>query len=91
MVTCYLVIRNDITNYSGPGHPYGGTAIYSRILLREGYPYSHNIHEIEFTNIKNESQPDITIIGLYRSPRLTISRLLSALCTILDEDCSSQT
>jgi hypothetical protein len=32
----------------------------------------------------------LTIIGLYRSPSIALSRLLSALRTILDEDSCSQ-
>ena len=86
----YRLFRNDISQFSGPGRPYGGTAIYSRIPLKEGYPYAHNTNGIEFTIIKTESHPNLTIIGLYRSPSIALSRLLSALRTILNEDSSSQ-
>ena len=86
----YRLFRNNISQFSGPGRPYGGTAIYSRIPLKEGYPYAHNTNGIEFTIIKTESHPNLTIIGLYRSPSIALSRLLSALRTILDEDSSSQ-
>jgi hypothetical protein len=37
-----------------------------------------------------ESHPNLTIIGLYRSPSIALSRLLCALRTIHDEDSSSQ-
>ena len=86
----YRLFRNDITNYSGPGRPYGGTVVYSQIPLVEGYPYARNINEIEFTVIKTADRPDLTIIGLYRSPKIAISRLLAALRIIRDESSSSQ-
>jgi hypothetical protein len=86
----YRLFRNDSSQFSGPGRPYGGTAVYSRIPLKEGYPHAHNISGIEFTIIKTESLPNLTIIGLYRSPSIALSRLLAALHTILDEDSSSQ-
>ena len=82
--------RNYISQYSSPGRPYGGTAVYSRIPLQEGYPYAHNLNGIGVTIIKTKSHPNLTIVGLYRSPSITLSRLLSALRTILDEDSSSQ-
>jgi hypothetical protein len=66
----YRLFRNDTSQFSGPGRPYGGTAAYSRIPLKEGYPHSHNISGIEFTIIKTESHQNLTIIGLYRSPVL---------------------
>jgi hypothetical protein len=82
----YSLFRNDISQYSGSGHPFGGTAIYSRVPFVDGYPYAHNINGIEFTIIKTISHPNLTIIGLYRSPSIALSHLLSALRTILDED-----
>ena len=52
---------------TGPGRPYGGAAVYSRVPLKEGYPYAHNVNGIEFTIIKTESNPHLNIIGLYIS------------------------
>ena len=86
----YILFRNDIANYSGPTRPYGGTAVHSRVPLVDGYPYAHNINGIEFTVIKTISHPDLTIIGLYHSPKVGMSHLLAAILTILDEDTSSQ-
>ena len=82
----YRLFRNDISNYSGPTRPYGGTAVYSRIPLIDGYPLSRIINGVEFTVIKTNDRPDLTIIGLYRSPKIAISRLLDALCIIRDEN-----
>ncbi len=45
---------------------------------------------IEFTVIKTNDCPDLTIIGLYRSPKIAISRLLDARRIIRDEKSSSQ-
>ena len=78
-INCYSLFRNDISQYFGSGHPFGGTAICSRVLFVDGYPYAHNINEIEFTIIKTISHPNLTIIGLYHSPSIALSRLLSAL------------
>jgi hypothetical protein len=88
-VNGYRLFRNDSSHYSGL-RPYGGTAVYGRIPLREGYPFGHNIDGIEFTIIKTERHPDLTVITLYRSPQIATSRLISALRNILDRNSSSQ-
>ena len=86
----YTLFQNDSSDSSGSGRPYGGTAVYSRIPLKDGYPFAHNIDGIEFTIVKTERYPHLTIIALYRSPHVSIPRLLSALCTILAQHSSSQ-
>ena len=86
----YRLFRNDISNYTGSRRPYGGTAVYSRIALKDGYPYARNINDVEFIVIKIDDRPDLTIIGLYRSPKIALSRLPSALRTICDENSSSK-
>ena len=86
----YRLFRNDISNYSGLTRPYGGTAVYSRMPLINGYPLSRIINGVEFTVIKTNDCPDLTIIGLYRSPKIAISRLLDALRIIRNENSSSQ-
>ncbi len=86
----YRPFRNDTSNYSGPTRPYGGTAVYSRIPLIDGYPLARTINGVEFTVIKTNDCPNLTMIGLYRSPKITISRLLDALRIIRDENSSSQ-
>ena len=64
----YTLFRNGSSDSSGSGRPCGRTAVYSRIPLRDGYPFAHNIDGIEFTIIKTERHLDLTIITLYRSP-----------------------
>jgi hypothetical protein len=86
----YKLFRNDISNYNGPTRPYGGIAVYSQIPLTDGYPLARIINGIEFTVIKTNSCPDLTIIGLYRSPKIAISHLLDALRIICDENSSKQ-
>ncbi len=86
----YKLFRNDILNYSGPARPYGGTAVYSRIPLMDGYPLGRIKNGVEFTVIKTNDRPDLTIIGLYRSPKIAVSHLLDALHIIRDENSSSQ-
>ena len=85
----FRLFRNDILN-SRNERPYGGTAVYTRIPLVDGYPYSRNIDGIEFTIIKIEDRPDLAVVGTYRSPKIAISRLLAALRTVLSENSSSQ-
>ena len=47
----YRLFRNDSSQFSGPGRPYGGTAVYRRIPpLKEGYPHTHNISGIGVYN-----------------------------------------
>ena len=79
----YMLFRNSSSDSSGSGRPYGGTAVYSWVPLRDGYPFAHNIDGIEFTIIKTERHLDLTIIALYRFPQVPIPRLLSGLRTIL--------
>ena len=86
----YTLFRNGSSDSSGSGRPCGGTAVYSRIPLRDGYPFAHNIDGIEFTIIKTERHLDLTIIALYRSPKVPIPRLLSGLRTILGQHSSLQ-
>ena len=73
-----MLFRNDISNYSGPTRPYGGTAVYSRIPLLDGYPLGRIINGVEFTVIKTNHRPDPTIIGLYHSPKIAVSHLVIA-------------
>ncbi|CAB3997279.1 Hypothetical predicted protein [Paramuricea clavata] len=86
----YRLFRKDVSHGTGPGRPYGGIAVYSRVPLKEGYTYAHNVNGIEFTIIKTESNPHLSIIGVYRSPNIAISRLMSSLRSVLDEDSSAQ-
>ena len=50
----YTLFRNDSSDSSGSGRPYDGTAVYSRILLKDGYPFAHNIDGVEFIIVKTD-------------------------------------
>ena len=74
----YNLFRNDdISNNNG--HPYGGTAIYSRIDYYPGYPLCSNRSGIEIIAIRLMVIPHITIIAIYRSPRVPVSQFCTAL------------
>ncbi len=76
--------------YHNNRRPYGGTIMYSKIPFVEGYPYNHNINGIEFTVIKVSSNNDLTIIAVYRSPRIPVTCLCSALLDIITHHTSHQ-
>ena len=84
----YEVFRNDET--SNGNRPYHGTAVYSRLQMLNGYPHARNYHGIELTIAKTVEHPDLTIVGIYRSPRVVLSSLLTAIRTTLEENPSSQ-
>jgi hypothetical protein len=85
----FQLFRNDgDMTYHNNRRPYGGTIVYSEIPFVEGYPYNHNINGIEFTVIKVSSNNDLTIIAVYRSPRIPVTRLCSALLDIITQDTS---
>ena len=80
----YSLFRNDNPISSNASRPYGGTAVYSRIPYLSGYPYCHNIHDIEVTVIKITSHEDWTIIGIYRSPKVPVRQLCQAISEVLN-------
>ena len=84
----YSLFRNDSQSSVVP-RPYGGTAVFSRIDFMPGYPCCHNINGIEITTMKVTILPHVTIIGVYRSPKVPVQQLFDALNEILIL-CSSQ-
>ena len=73
----FELFRNDSLSIANGGRPFGGTAVYSRVPYVSGYPYSHNINAIEFTIIKITTHPNLTIIGVYQSPKIPKSVVFS--------------
>ena len=67
------------------GRPYGGSAVYRKVPFVEGYPYG-----IEFTVIKITTRQELTIIGVYCSPRIAAGLLCSALVYVVTQDISEQ-
>ena len=84
----YELFRND--ENSNVNRPYHGTAVYSRLRMLNGYPCARNCHGIEVTIARTVEHPDLIIIGIYRSPRVVLSSLLSAIRTTLEENPSFQ-
>lgn len=76
----FELFRND-SHSANNERPCHGTAVYSKVPLISGYPYSHNINGIEFTIIKMASHPHLTIVAIYRSPKVPVSQLCLALGT----------
>ena len=84
----YELFRNDET--SNVSRPHHGIAVYSRLRMLNGYPYARNCHGIELVIAKTIEHPDLIIIGIYRSPRVVLSCLLTAIRNTLEENLSSQ-
>ena len=79
----YALFRNDVQS-SGTSRPYGGTAVYSRVNFIPGYPRVYNINGVEITIMKVMILPHVTIIGVYRSPKIPVQQLRHALNEILN-------
>ena len=80
----YTLFRND--GVSSTSRSFGGMAVFSRVDLTcrdlPGYPCCHNINGIEITIMKVMILPHVTIIGIYRSPRIPVQQLLAALSEV---------
>lgn len=78
----YSLFRNDCDS-NNTTRPFGGTAVYSRIQLIPGSPYCLNRNGVELTIIKCMYLPHLTIIGVYRSPKVPVTQLCIALRQVL--------
>ena len=79
----YSLFRNDGTSTANNIRPYGGTAVYSQIDYYPGYSYCSNGTGIEITVMRFLNLPHISIIGLYRSPRVPVMQLCQELREVL--------
>ena len=77
----YILLRND--GHSLTSRPFGGMAVFSQVEFLPGYPCCHNINGIEITIMKVTILPHVTIIGIYRSPKIPVQQLIGALNEIL--------
>jgi hypothetical protein len=77
----YTLFRND--GHSSISRPFGGMAVFSRVEFLPGYPHCHNINGIEIIIMKVMILPHVTIVGVYRSPRIAVQQLLAALSEVL--------
>ena len=83
----FQLFRND--DISNVNRPYHGTAVYSRLPMMTEHPFARNYHGIELTIMKTVQQPDLILVGVYRSPRVELSSLLAAIRATLQENPSS--
>ena len=60
--------------------------MYSKIPFLPGYPVCNITGAVEITIIKVTTVPHITIIGIYRSPRVPIRQMCVALIGLLTLD-----
>ena len=75
------LFRND--SQSLIPRPFGGMAVFSRVEFLPGYPFCLNVNGIEITIMKVMILPHVTIVGIYRSPRIPLQQLLEALPQVL--------
>ena len=78
----YNLFRND--GYSLTSRPFGGMAVFSRVEFLPGYPCCQNVNGIEITIMKVMILPQVTIVGIYRSPAVPVQQLLEALSRVLN-------
>ena len=79
----YTLSRNDAQTLI-TSRPYCGMAVYSRVEFKPGYPRSLNIMGIEITIMKLMILPHVTIIAIYRSPRIPVQQHCTALNEVLN-------
>ena len=82
-ITGYTLFRNDNQPAALNTRPYGGTAVYSKNPFVLGYPVCKNTNGVEITVIRLVTIPHVTIIGVYRSPKVPVSQMCLALKQIL--------
>ena len=79
----YTLFRND-ANQSTTTRPYRGIAVYSHIEFIPSYPCAHNHNVVDITLMKMMNFPYVTIIGIYRSPKIPIKQLCCGLGEVLN-------
>ena len=82
-ITGYTLFRNDNQPTAMNTWPYGGTAVYSKNPFVFGYRVCKNTNGVEITVIRLVAIPHVTIIGVYRTPKVPMSQMCLALMQIL--------
>lgn len=81
----YSLFRNDAQLRNNQNtRPYGGTAVYSRLDYYPGYPYSSNRNSIEITILRFIVIPHVTIVGVYRSPGISVQSMCGTIKETLE-------
>ena len=78
----YNLFRNDGQSNKTTS-PFAGTAVYSRIQFIPGNPYCFNRNAVEMTVMKCMYLPHVTIIDVYRSPKVPTIQLCITLRQVL--------
>lgn len=86
----YNLFRNDGQSNKTTS-PFAGTAVYSRIQFIPGNPYCFNRNGVEMTITKCMYLPHVTIIDVYRSPKVPIIQLCITLRQVLSHTRTSRT
>lgn len=74
------LFRNDAPpRVSENTRPFGGTAVYSRLDHYPGYAQFANRNGVEITILRFIIIPHVTIVGVYRSPAVSIREFCSAI------------
>ena len=79
------LFRNDGTTTANNIRPYEGRAVYSQIDYYPDHPYCSNCTGIKMTLMRFFNLPHISIIGLYRSPRVPVMQLCLALKEVFEQ------
>ena len=72
-ITGYTLFRNDNQPTALNARPYGGTAVYCKHPFVFGYPVCKNTNGVEITVVRLMAIPHVTIISVYRSPKVPVS------------------
>ena len=75
------LFRND--NHNLNARPYGGTAIYSQHSFVSSFPLKCNNNGIEITVVRLSTLLNVTVIAIYRSPKISVRILCSSVIEIL--------
>lgn len=87
-ISGYTIFRNDSESAILTTRPFSGTAVYTKIPFKPGYPLAKNTNGVEITIIKVVAIPHVNIIGVYRSPKVSVQQMCLALTQILNSCCS---
>ena len=77
-ISGYTIFRNDSESAILTTRPFGGTAVYTKIPFKPGYPLAKNTNGVEITIIKVVAIPHVNIIGVYRSPKVSVQQMCLA-------------
>lgn len=73
-----LLFRNDDVVKEQGVRPYYGMVIYSKEIFAPNYLKKNNLHGVEITIFKLHYYSNLTIAGIYRSPKVTLQNLYMA-------------